>query len=107
MQVGGTSRRFGDDVDFFNGTVATSMKFGGEKRIFWSRFILETIVLPRHARDKHRESTQKKESCFCAGDSNASIGRSCSEGGTDFDKNGKRKTEKEWPFCFVFQAPFA
>ena len=26
--VGGTSRRFGDDVGFFNGTVATSMKYG-------------------------------------------------------------------------------
>ena len=29
------------------------------KRVFLRRFILTTIILPRQARDKHRESTQK------------------------------------------------
>eukprot|EP01046_Picozoa_sp_COSAG06_P008480 COSAG06_NODE_429_length_15872_cov_25.578330_20_plen_182_part_00 len=29
------------------------------KRVFLRRFILKTIILPRQARDKHRESTQK------------------------------------------------
>jgi hypothetical protein len=37
----------------------------GKKRLFWSHFyILQTIVLPRHARDKHRASTQKERVVF-------------------------------------------
>ena len=34
------------------------------KRIFLRHFILKTIVLPRQARDKHKESTQKEMFCF-------------------------------------------
>ena len=37
----------------------------GKKRLFWSHFyILQTIILPRQARDKHRASTQKKRVVF-------------------------------------------
>ena len=33
---------------------------GKKKRTFWRHFILQIIVLPRQARDKHREITQKR-----------------------------------------------
>jgi hypothetical protein len=36
------------------------------ERIFCAMFILKTIILPRQARDKHRESTQN-EMCFLTG----------------------------------------
>jgi len=37
----------------------------GKKRLFWSHFyILQTIILPRQARDKHRASTQKERVVF-------------------------------------------
>jgi hypothetical protein len=37
----------------------------GAKRIFLRQFQLKkTIILPRQARDKHKESTQKEMSCF-------------------------------------------
>jgi hypothetical protein len=29
------------------------------KRVFWHHFILKMILLPRQARDKHRENSQK------------------------------------------------
>ena len=34
---------------------------GCEKRLFLSHLYLNTIILPRQARDKHGESTQKRE----------------------------------------------
>jgi hypothetical protein len=34
------------------------------KRIFCAIFILNRIILPRQARDKHRESTQKESGAF-------------------------------------------
>jgi hypothetical protein len=33
------------------------------KRVFLCHFILKIIILPRQAREKHRETTQK-ETCF-------------------------------------------
>jgi hypothetical protein len=41
-----------------NDTNATEVR---ENASFWSHFILEIIFLPRQARDKHRESTQKSD----------------------------------------------
>jgi len=37
------------------------------KRHFWRHLCIKAIVLPRQARDKHRESTQKKSGCVSAG----------------------------------------
>ena len=34
------------------------------KRHFWRHLCIKAIVLPRQARDKHRESTQKKSDAF-------------------------------------------
>ena len=39
---------------------------GCEKRLFRAIFIPQTIILPRQARAKHRESTQKRDDAFCA-----------------------------------------
>jgi ankyrin repeat protein len=40
---------------------------GQKKRILLRHFILKLIILPRQARDKHRESTQKRERRFLIG----------------------------------------
>ena len=37
------------------------------KRHFLSTFYIKTIILPRQARDKHRESTQKRTTVFPQG----------------------------------------
>ena len=39
------------------------------RMLFCAIFILEMMILPRQARDKHRESTQNREMRFCAGHS--------------------------------------
>ena len=36
------------------------------KCVFLRHFILQTIILPRQARDKHRESTQNKDAFSCS-----------------------------------------
>ena len=36
----------------------------GKKTVLFSRFYITMIVLPRQARDKHRESTQKRAVAF-------------------------------------------
>ena len=38
----------------------------GEKTVLSSRLYVKTIFLPRQARDKHRESTQKRDCRFLA-----------------------------------------
>jgi hypothetical protein len=37
------------------------MMLPGEKTVFLSHLHIKTMILPRQARDKHRESTPKKE----------------------------------------------
>ena len=44
-----------------------------EKRHFLSRLYTKTNILPRQARDKHRETTQKRVA-LCAGGTNSSSG---------------------------------
>ena len=36
---------------------------GWGKRLFWSLFLLNMIILPRQARDKHRKSGEKRDQC--------------------------------------------
>ena len=47
-------------VDTVTGTEILSPEHGAETP-FLRHLILKMIILPRHARDKHRESTQKRE----------------------------------------------
>jgi len=48
-------------VDFMRGAPAFGSDTGKKTQIFWSRFLLRMIVLPRQARDKHRENTQQRD----------------------------------------------
>jgi hypothetical protein len=43
------------------------------KTAFLSHFYIKTIILPRQARDKHRESTQKKMPFFAPASAGATV----------------------------------
>ena len=47
---------------------------GGEQTAFLSHSYIKTIFLPRQARDKHRESSQKQVALFAGADSALRIG---------------------------------
>jgi hypothetical protein len=49
------------------GFTFTDPQPGAKNAYLLRHFILQTIVLPRQARDKHRESTQKREMCVLTG----------------------------------------
>ena len=55
---------------------AAAIAAGKKTRLFAPEFLLKMIILPRQARDKHRESTQKKDA-FSLGSGLALAARSC------------------------------
>eukprot|EP01046_Picozoa_sp_COSAG06_P006561 COSAG06_NODE_310_length_17775_cov_9.971374_4_plen_132_part_00 len=67
--------KFCEETGTVNMTYARNPYFNQvRKRIFMRRFVLQMIVLPREARDKHRESTQK-EMRFCCRATRPSLSR--------------------------------
>jgi hypothetical protein len=48
----------------------------GNKTVFFGHLYIKTNILPRQARDKHRESTQKKTDVCCRG-CDVPVGRNC------------------------------
>ena len=61
----------------------------GKKTVLWSRLYIKTIILPRQARDKRRDSTQNRDR-FLAGV------RRGAEGRADLGAGGERHVH---PHC--------
>jgi hypothetical protein len=56
--------------------VAVQGRGAGEKTVLFSHSYIKTMILPRQARDKHRESTQKKDPASCRASSTLTDGSS-------------------------------
>ena len=64
------------------GTVLLTGAGGAENASLLRHFRLKMIILPGQARDKHRESTQKRDAFFAGGDADVAKGESTKIGDT-------------------------
>jgi hypothetical protein len=63
-----TDKTLGRVMDYFDDDHSRSLDFGKETHPFLRHFMVQMIILPRQARDKHRESTHKKSGGVSAGE---------------------------------------
>ena len=85
-----------DDVIFwcrYGCQQCTSYGSTGQKTVFLSHLSIRTIILPRQARDTHRESTQKRDR-FLTGDNNGTNTQLCTFPNASGCAQGKHTFQK-------------
>jgi hypothetical protein len=68
----------------------------GEKTVFWSHLYTKAIILPRQARDKHRETTPTQSGVFSGPFSQGTPGTWVQQGGSTPLDNGKTHASKDF-----------